>query len=147
MDLCNGGSSERGCGMTHRDPSLANAPSLISRLLSEMVALITTEFALAKAELSQNVTRMGNGLVFCGVAALLGLTAFHLLAAAAALGLAAAGLPLVWAVLIVGVALILAALVCFLVGRAHLKVRNLRPSRTLRNLQADMDTLEEAKRA
>lgn len=132
--------------MSQQEPSLSNAPTLVSRLLSEAVALVTTELKLAKAEMSQNVSRMGGGLVFCGLAALLSLTALHVLAAAAALGLAAAGLPLGWAVLIVGVVLIVVALICFLVGRSRLKVQNLKPSRTLRNLQADISTLEGAKR-
>jgi hypothetical protein len=133
--------------MTHHDPSLSDAPSLLTRLLAEGRALITAEIALAKSELSRNLQRAGNGLVFCVVAALLGLAAFHVLAAAAALGLAAAGLPLAWAVLIVGGVLIAIAIVCFLLGRARLSVSTLKPTKTLKNVKADIETLEDVTRA
>lgn len=103
-----------------------NLGQIASDLLDSASTLIQQEVALAKAELSQTVTRTGKGagmLGGAGVAALFGLL-FVSLAAWWAIG-AAIGTPsapaLGWSGLIVAVVYVIVAIVLMMMGRGELK--------------------------
>lgn len=95
-------------------------PELISSLTEQMSRLVRAELALARAELFANARQaiLGGGLL--SAAALMGLTAWLAMVAAAVAGIAE-GLP-VWAsALIVGGALAALAGVLAMLGRGRLR--------------------------
>ncbi|MBY6067831.1 phage holin family protein [Leisingera aquaemixtae] len=126
------------------DPDLRQAPELFTETLRRFAALLRSEAALAKAELKENAARAGTGLALIAGAALLALAGVHVLAAALVAWIAAAGIAPGLAALIVGGALLAAALALVLAGRARLSRSALLPSRTLRNVKQDAASIKEA---
>ena len=94
---------------------------LVADATRDMSTLVRDEIELAKAELKISARAGGQGAVFLGVAAVLGLVALILLSVSIAYFLVMAGLHPAWAFLIVfGVYLILAGIFA-LAGRSKLK--------------------------
>ncbi len=105
--------------MEAQDPRGQSLPELISSLTQQVSRLVRAELALARAELFANARQavLGGGLL--SAAAVVGLTAWLAMVAAAVAGIAT-GLP-VWAsALIVGGALGTLAAVLALLGRTRL---------------------------
>lgn len=123
---------------------LSAAPSLLVKALRQFTTLMQDEIALARAELSRSLSKAGVGLALIGAAAILALVSLNVLASALVAYLAASGIGLGTAALIVGGALLLAALILAFVGKSRLGADALVPSRTAKNLQTDFDTLKEA---
>lgn len=117
-------------------------PSLISRLLRETRELFTTELAMAKKEVAENLSLAGAALVFVAAALLFALVAIHALAVAAVLVLIDFGIPMGWGALIVCGAFALLATIFGLMARRRLSVSALAPNRTFDNLKTDLETLE-----
>jgi hypothetical protein len=117
--------------------------SLLSDVVNQLTRLVRGEIALAKAEVAQNLRNAGIGIGLLVGALVLALVALHVLAAALVAAIAALGLGPGWAALIVGVVLLVVALVLALRGASALKPENLAPSRTVRNVQADAQTIKE----
>lgn len=117
--------------------------ALLSDALSQVTRLVRGEVALAKAEVAQNIRNAGLGVGLLVGAAILLLVALNVLAAAAAAALASTGIGPGWATLIVAVVILAVAAVLALRGLAALKPENLAPSRTIRNVQADAQTIKE----
>jgi hypothetical protein len=113
-------------------------------LLDAAARLIGHEWKLAKAEVSRNVGRAGVGAGLLASAFFIGTISVGVLAAAAVAALAAAGLELWLAALIVGGGLALIAGILAAIGLRKLSARQLIPARTLSNIQRDMDMLKEA---
>lgn len=126
-------------------PPVQRAPSIAAQLLHEAKALFTTEFKLARRELSESISRAGSGLTLLAVALLFALVAFHALALAAVMGLVALGLHMGWAALIVFGVLVALAGILALMGKSRLKPENLKPKRTVEQIKADIQTLEEVR--
>ncbi|MDJ0384473.1 phage holin family protein [Streptomyces sp. G-G2] len=82
---------------------------LVASATAEMSALVHDEIALAKAELRQDVKRVGIGGTAIGIAGVLGIFSLPVLSFAAAYGIHALGLGLAWSFLIVGGAFLLIA--------------------------------------
>ncbi|WP_281982735.1 phage holin family protein [Thalassorhabdomicrobium marinisediminis] len=133
--------------MTPHKPDITDAPSLLSRLMTETKMLVVSEVKLAKQEVSDKLTQLGVGAGMLVGAALIAFTAFHALAAAAVFGLMALDIAAGWAVLIVALILVAIALVLFFMGKSRIKAENLKPKQTLRNIKADIHTIKEAPRA
>lgn len=117
--------------------------TLFSAAARQLGAHARDELALGRAEIGQSLGRAGVGLALIAGAALLTLTALHMLAGAAVAALSAYGIAPHWAALLVALAFLLAAVALGLIGRAALRPRNLIPRKTLRNLQRDAQSLKE----
>jgi len=128
--------------MSHPDPR--QAPNLFVDALRHFSNLMQKELHLAKAELSQNISRAGMGLAFFAVAGLLALTALNVLAGALVAYIAAAGLGAGTAALIVGAVLLIGAAVLVFAGKARLSAEALKPTHTMHNIQRDAATLKGA---
>lgn len=117
--------------------------SLLSDAVNQLTRLVRGEVALAKAEVAQNVRNAAIGVGLLVGAVILSLVALHVLAAALVAALAATGLGAGWSALIVGVVILVVALLLALRGLSALKPENLAPSRAIRNVQADAQTIKE----
>jgi hypothetical protein len=111
--------------------------AVFSDLLTEVTALFRTEIRLARAEMSEKIGKMGNGLAFTAAGALLLFAGFLLLLAAGVGGLMIAGLPLWLSSLIVGTAVVLVGAVVLSVGLGRLNAKELTPNKTVHQLQRD----------
>ncbi len=126
--------------MDHADVTRPSLAELAARLTEQVTRLLRAEFALARAELLARARQavMGGGLF--AAAAVLGLTGWLALVAAAVAGIAEA-LP-VWAsALIVGAVLTAAAGALALAGRARIR-RGLPPlAMTTASVRSDLHEL------
>ncbi|MGR3512034.1 MAG: phage holin family protein [Paracoccaceae bacterium] len=111
--------------------------------LQQFSRLMQDEVALAKAEVSRNVSRAGAGLAMIGVAALLALTALNVLAGALVAFLATTGITVGAAALLVGGVLLVVAVVLVMVGKSRLTADAVAPTRAAENLKSDLDTMKE----
>ena len=116
--------------------------SLLGDAINQLTRLVRGEIALAKAEVAQNVKSAGLGVGLLAGAAILALVALNVLAIAL-VGALANWLGAGWAGLIVGVVILVVAGLLALRGLNALKPENLAPSRTVRNVQADAQTIKE----
>jgi hypothetical protein len=95
--------------------------ALVTAATRDLSMLVRDEIALAKAEIRRDVKRAATGSGLFGAAALFGLFAVIMLSFAAAYGIHATGLSLVWSWLIVGGAYLLIAGIAALLGLLRLK--------------------------
>jgi hypothetical protein len=103
---------------------MADSPAvgdLIKSITDDVKSLVRGEIELAKAELVPSAKNAGIGAGMFGAAGYFGINAATLLYIAAALGLAALGVPVWLAFLIVAVVLLLIAGILALVGRSAVK--------------------------
>jgi len=103
---------------------MAESPAvgdLIKSITDDVKSLVRSEIELAKAELVPSAKHAGIGAGLFGGAAYLGISAMTLLLIAAALGIAALGVPIALAFVIVAVALLILAAIFALVGRTMVK--------------------------
>ncbi|MFD7833675.1 phage holin family protein [Streptomyces sp. NPDC059761] len=94
---------------------------LVASATAEMSALVHDEIALAKAEIRQDVKRVGFGGAAIGIAGVLALFSVPVLSFAAAYGIHNLGLGLAWSFLIVGVAFLLFAGLLALIAKSKFK--------------------------
>lgn len=127
-----------------RQAELKETPSLLVSALRQFTQLMQDEVALAKAEVSRNLSRAGAGLALIGMAAILALTALDVLAGALVIYLATKGISAGTAALIVGGVCATVALFLVLVGKSRLTVDALSPERTFDNVSRDLDAVKEA---
>jgi nucleoside permease NupC len=124
------------------DPDPRPTGSLLSDAINQLTRLVRGEVALAKAEVAQNIKSAGLGVALLVGAVVLVFVALNVLVLAlvAALGeLIGAG----WAALVVGIVILAVAGLLAMRGLNALKPENLTPSRTVRNVQADAQTIKE----
>ncbi len=124
------------------DPNPRMAPNPLGDTIRAFTGLLQSEVALAKAEMSQNLSRAAVGLVLVLAALLLAFTAFHLLAGAAVGYLTQAGFTPPTAALIVGGVLVVIAVILALVGKSRLTGTALAPTKTAANISRDIETLK-----
>jgi protein-S-isoprenylcysteine O-methyltransferase Ste14 len=126
------------------NPTNKSAAGLLSDAIAHMSSLVRKEVDLARAEVSENVSRAGVAVGLLAGALVLALTALNVLAAALVAGLAETDLGPGWSALIVG--LVLAAIALFLALKAKndLKLSSIAPTRTAKNVQRDAQALKEA---
>ena len=131
--------------MTDQTTSTANksAAGLLSDAIAHMSALVRKEVDLARAEVSENVTRAGVAIGLLAGALVIALTALNVLAAALVAGLTEWGMEAGWASLLVGLVLGAIALAMALKAKNDLKLSSIAPSRTAKNVQRDAQALKE----
>ena len=111
--------------------------NLLSDALNNISGLVRSEVDLARAEISENLSRAIVAVGLIAGAAIIALVALNVLAAALVAGLTELGLDAGWAALIVGAVLGLLAYLLILKGINDLKLSSLAPTRTARNLRRD----------
>jgi putative superfamily III holin-X len=121
-----------------------SAGTLLSDAMSNVSGLVRSEVDLARAEISENVTKAGVAIGLIAGAAIIALVALNVLAAALVAALTEAGLDAGWSALIVGAALGLVAYVLINKGVNDLKLSSLAPTRTVKNVQRDAAAVKEA---
>jgi hypothetical protein len=121
-----------------------SAASLVTEALSHMSNLVRKEFDLARAEMSQNVTRAAVAIGLLVGAVVFAMTALNVLAAALAAAIAELGIEEGWAALIVGVLFAVIAAIMASKGANDLKASSLAPTRTAENLKRDKDAVKES---
>ncbi|SFJ70089.1 phage holin family protein [Jannaschia pohangensis] len=117
--------------------------SIISDVLAHISNLIRKEIDLAKAEVSENISRAGIAIGLIAASLIIALVALNVLAGALVAGLTALGLEAGWSALIVGVTFAALALGMTLKGLKDLKMTSLAPTRTVKNLRRDADAVKE----
>lgn len=126
--------------MSHPDPRVA--PSLLADTLRNFSSLMQKEVQLARAEMSNNISRAAVGVAFFGIAALMVLTALNTLAGAAVGYLAESGVNAGTSALIVAAVFVVGAIVLVLMGKSRLS--GLAPTKTMNNVQRDVQTVKGA---
>jgi len=120
-----------------------SAAGLLSDAIAHMSSLVRKEVDLARAEVSENVNRAGVAVGLLAGALVIALVALNVLAAALVAGLTEWGLEAGWASLIVGLMLAVIALAMAVKAKNDLKLSNITPSRTAKNVQRDAQALKE----
>ena len=128
--------------MTER--RLQDAPSLLVDTYRHFTSLVQGEIRLARAEMSEIVTRAGVGIALIAGAFLFALVAVHVLATAIIAQLVAMGLSVAVASLIVCLGFFAIALVMALIGKSRLSASALTPHRTDKNIRDDIEAIREA---
>lgn len=118
--------------------------SLLGDALSHVSSLIRKEVDLARAEVDQNLNRAGVAIGMIVAAGIVAITALNVLTGALVAALTEAGIGAGWSALIVGVVFGIIAAIMLKKGTSDLKLSSLAPSRTLKNVQRDADTVKEA---
>lgn len=120
---------------------------LFAEFASETTTLLGQEMELARAEVTEQVSRAGRAAGMLGAAAILALCGLGALTAAAVAGLAEA-FDTWLAALIVGGAILLVAAIVALIGRARLKrVAPPVPERAMTEVRRDMEAVQEGVQA
>ncbi|MBM7070081.1 phage holin family protein [Actibacterium sp. 188UL27-1] len=121
-----------------------SAGNLLTEAMSNVSGLVRSEVDLARAEISENVTKAGVAVGLIAGAAIIALVALNVLAAALVAALTEAGLDAGWSALIVGAGLAIIAFVLINKGVNDLKLSSLAPTRTVKNVQRDAAAVKEA---
>ena len=120
------------------NPSVAES---IKDLANDLLQLVRSEIALAKAELHQSVTRIGTGAGLFGGAGLIGLFAVEFLLLAAMFGIAA--VTSLWlAALIVGVVLGLIGVMLVFTGKKKLEGAADGPMHAIEQIKSDANVIK-----
>jgi uncharacterized membrane protein YqjE len=128
--------------MSHEADPRPSVSALLSDAVNQLTRLVRGEVALAKAEVAQNLRSAAVGIGLLVGAAILAMVALNVLAGALVV-LVAIWVGPGWAALIVGVLILAVVAILAMRGIASLKPENLAPSRTVRNVQADAQTIKE----
>lgn len=126
------------------DNDFRQVPSQFTSAFRHFSNLVQGELNLARAEMSQNLSRAGVGIVFFGIAALMALVALNILATAVVAAIADSGVSYSASAAIVGGAILLISLVLSLLGKARLSADALTPKRTIKAVERDISNIKEA---
>ncbi len=125
-------------GTPHSD----TAASLMGDVIFGISQLVKGEFALMRAEAQNSLHDATSAIVKLVVAAVLGIVALNLLAAAIVAALVAGGLSPPWASAAVGLVLLLIAFAMTRLALPLLAASNLVPKRSFANLRQDAEVLK-----
>ncbi|SFP91561.1 phage holin family protein [Tranquillimonas alkanivorans] len=131
----------------HDEPGEARArsstPELLTEAMSHVTSMVRGEMDLFRAEMQQSMNQAmaAIGMMVAGVVLIL--VALNVFAAAFVAWLTQAGVGPGWSSVIVGGALAILALILLLTGKNKLKLVNLAPKRTAKNVQRDAHTVKE----
>lgn len=135
-------------GTDAHETTQRSASSLIGDALTHMSSLVRKEVDLARAEVSENMTRAIVAIGLLAAALIFALTALNVLAAALVAAIAVLleeyGIGAGWAALIVGVLFAIIAAIMASKGANDLKGTSLAPTRTAENLRKDRDAVKES---
>jgi len=112
-----------------------STPTLIGDVIEQVTDLFRAEMRLFRAEMDQKISQATYAVIFVAVGALLLIAALFVWLGAAVDGLAAAGLERYWAGLIVGAVVAVIGAIFLLRALNNLKPANLKPKRSIEQLQ------------
>jgi hypothetical protein len=115
---------------------------LFADLTSEITTLFRQEVALARSEISEDVTQVGNGVASMAIGGLVAFAGLIVFLQAFVIALARV-MPAWLAAFLVGGIVVAIGIVLLLKGRNNLKMRNLVPRRTIDSLQQDKQIAKE----
>ena len=124
------------------DAGHESTTDLLGDVVFGITRLVKGELNLARAEAQRSLHDAALALAKLGIAAVFGIVALNLLAAAAVAALVAAGWSVVWASLTVGLGLLVAAFAIIRATLPLLAAANLAPKRSLANLRQDAEILK-----
>lgn len=123
----------------------ASAPELLSDAMSHATGMMRGELDLFRAEMQQSLNQAIAAIGMIATGAVLLLVSLNVFAAAFVAWLTEAGVGPGWSALIVGGVLVIIAVILMISGKNKLKLVNLAPTRTIRNVQRDAETLKEVR--
>jgi hypothetical protein len=118
-------------------------PEIVTDLVAQFPVLVRQEARLARAEISEKVSRVGMGLAFLVVGAVLMMPALVVLLEAAVAILEASGFEPVAATLMAGGVTLLIGVILLIVGINRIRVSQLVPERTIRQIQEDASMVKQ----
>lgn len=118
-------------------------PEIVRELSSDLSNLVRSEVALAKAELQENISRLGTGAGLFGGAGVAGLFAAEFVLLAVMFGLVRAGVPEWLSAVIVAVALGIVAGVLAMRGKKNVSGASLAPARTIEHVRNDFHVIKD----
>jgi hypothetical protein len=114
-------------------------PEVFSDLVGQLTTLLRKEGQLARTEVGDKLVQIATGLGLAMVGAVLAIPALVVLLEAVVALLVRAGLAIYLSALIVGGAALIAGIVLMITGMGRLKSENLVPSKTIHQLQRDVE--------
>jgi Putative Actinobacterial Holin-X, holin superfamily III len=123
-------------------PDADSTTALLGDVVFGITQLVKGELALVRAEVKGSVQDATSAIVKLAIAAVLGIVALNVLAAAAVSGLMVAGLTPMWACLGVGIVLLVGALVIVRFALPLLSPANLAPKRSFASMHKDAEILK-----
>jgi hypothetical protein len=124
-------------------PAERSIPTLLSDVFAQLAKLISNEFDLAKAELSDKASQVGRAVAMIGAGAVIMMPALIMLLFAAAAGLMHAGFSDPVAYLLVGIAAAIVSGGLVAVGISRMSGDALKPKMTIEQLQHDKQAAKE----
>jgi len=121
-------------------------PELFTDVIGQITRLLRKEAQLARAEISENVSKAASGIGFIAAGAILLIPALTVLLQAAVLALTDHGVAAHWSALIVGGVFLVIGLLLAVWGASRLKVDQMIPNRTIHQLQQDASVAKEQTR-
>lgn len=119
------------------------AGGLLADAMTNVSNLVRNEVDLARAEISENLSRAGVAVGLLAGAGVLAIVALNVLAAAAVAALAEVGMNSGLAALLVAGVVVLIALLLLSKGMRDLKLSSLAPTRTVKNVKRDARAVKE----
>jgi len=120
------------------------APGLVADALAHVSNLVRSEVNLARTEVAENLKSAGMAIGLLAAALVIAITALNVLSAALVAAITNLGLSAGWSALIVGVVFAIIAFVLASKGMNDLKISNLAPTRTAKNVRRDAEAVKEA---
>jgi amino acid transporter len=130
--------------MSERSLDNKGAPGLVADALAHVSNLVRDEVNLARTEVSENLKSAGTAIGMIAAALVIAITALNVLSAALVAAITNMGLSAGWSALIVGVVFAVIAFALASKGMNDLKISNLAPTRTARNVRRDAEAVKEA---
>jgi hypothetical protein len=124
-------------------PNSASLMSLFTAVIDEGMRLIQTEVRLARAEISDKISRLANSGVALAAGAIIVLAAIIMLLTGIVRWLVVAGIPDEWGYVIVAVVAGGIGVGVLAKGLRDLKAANLMPDRTIDQVKADFQAVKD----
>jgi len=123
-----------------------SVPEIFTDVVSQLSALLRKEGQLARAEISDNISKAGTGLALVVVGAVLLIPALVVLLQAVVLALEDQGFSTTAAAALAGGVALALGLILLLVGMRRLKPEAMIPHRTIHQLQQDASVAQDQMR-
>ena len=128
--------AEGGVAQGHLARSEKPLGALVRDLMAQVSNMIRHELGLARAEMAEKAGQAGSGVAMIATAVALGIAALVILLLSAVLGLNYVMEPWLSALIVGGVAALIAAAIAAK-GKSNLRARNLTPDHTLHSVRDD----------
>ncbi len=127
---------------TSNGPTERTLGQLVASATQDISTIVRSEIQLAKAEITADAKKAGQGAALVSIAGVFAFLALILLLISAAYGLVALGLSPWLAFLIVAVALLVIGAICVLVARSAFQKIQGKPERTIKSTQQTIEAIK-----